>query len=279
MKYALFTGATGGLGSQCLEAMTALGGWTVYACGTNQEALDRIGRLPGVQPLRLDITDPASIAAACDQIRAKCPQLDALIHFAGISGFVSISEGEEIPETIARYLEINLMGIVRLNSVLMDRVRKAKGRIIHVSSQSGWTTAQPFAGPYVISKKALEAYNDSLRRELMFSDVHVIVIRPGTYPSQLLGKVESGYEQSLAHTEQYRKLLIAFKPLMDIVMRPHKNARRLIRAFIKSVSSERPRISYRVGTSWALLFLQLLPESWIDRLYRLAYRISGRQVK
>ena len=47
-----------------------------------------------------------------------------------------------------KLLDINVMGMVRVNRIFFDLVLAGGGRIIHCSSEAGWMTAQPFAAPY-----------------------------------------------------------------------------------------------------------------------------------
>jgi NAD(P)-dependent dehydrogenase (short-subunit alcohol dehydrogenase family) len=78
---ALVTGANRGIGrhfaAQLLER-----GVKVYAAARRIESID----LPGVTPVALDITDPASVAAAA----ALASDVDLLINNAGISTGASL---------------------------------------------------------------------------------------------------------------------------------------------------------------------------------------------
>ena len=80
--------------------------------------------------------------------------------------------------TIEKMLMINVMGMVRINRTFIDMVMEGNGRVVNCSSECGYLTAQPFNGPYAITKYAVEAYTDSLRRELMFIGVPVVKIQP-----------------------------------------------------------------------------------------------------
>src|ERR1044071_5851847 len=74
---ALVTGANRGLGKAFAEALLARGADTVYATARRADRID----IPGVVPLQLDITDPASVEAAAAEVN----DLDILINNAGIS--------------------------------------------------------------------------------------------------------------------------------------------------------------------------------------------------
>ena len=163
MKYVLFTGATGDLGRCCIEELSALGGWTVFAGGTNPAKLASLGELKNVIPLPLDVTSEESIEKAYETVRGITYRLDAVVNFAGIHTFTSMVEGDCVHE-IEKMLDVNVMGMVRVNKRFFEMVRIGHGRIVNCSSESGWMTPQPFNGPYTMTKYAVEAYNDSLRR-------------------------------------------------------------------------------------------------------------------
>ncbi len=81
-------------------------------------------------------------------------------------------------EQLRRQLEINLIGQVAVTQALLPALRRGRGRIVNVSSIGG-RVALPLLGAYAMSKFGLEAFSDSLRRELRPQGVDVIVIEPG----------------------------------------------------------------------------------------------------
>ena len=161
MKYALFTGATGGLGGAGARAM-AQEGWTVFAAGTNAKALEELGKEQNIIPIMINITDQDSIDSAYAEIRKITPTLDAIINFSGIHMMASLIEGDVVND-LERMLDINVMGMARINRTFFPMVKAGNGRIIAVA-QMRLDEAQPPMVP--ITKYAVEAYNDSLRREL-----------------------------------------------------------------------------------------------------------------
>lgn len=130
-------------------------------------------------------------------------------------------------------------------------------------------TPTPFAGPYVLSKYAVEAYNDSLRRELMFLGIPVIKMQPGSFETPVRQKVNELFEKSLAETKYYGKLLLRLKPLMTMELGQRNDVRRLANALLRALESKRPRLYYRVGTGRLLALLECLPERWVDGIYML----------
>jgi len=268
MKYVFFTGATGGLGKVCVEVLSRTGRWTIFAGGTNETVLARLGELSNVIPVRVDVTRQASVEAALEDVKAHAETLDAIVNFAGLACFTSLVEGDSV-DAIERLLAVNLVGTARVNRTFFEMIRKGRGRIINCSSESGWMTPTPFAGPYVLSKYAVEAYNDSLRRELMFLGIPVIKMQPGSFETPVRQKVNELFEKSLAETKYYGKLLLRLKPLMTMELGQRNDVRRLANALLRALESKRPRLYYRVGTGRLLALLECLPERWVDGIYML----------
>lgn len=271
MKYALFTGATGGLGIPCVKALSETGHWTVFAAGTNETALEQLSKLPNTTAVRMDVTSKESVDAAYREIQAHTEKLDAVINFAGLTCFTSLIEGDSV-KAIEQLLSVNVLGTARVNRTFFEMVYQGHGRIINCSSESGWMTPQPFAGPYVLSKYALEAYNDSLRRELLFLGIPVIKIQPGSYETQITKQVNNQFDKTLSETKYYKKLLTTMRPLMAMELSQKNDLNRLVKTVIRAIESKRPRILYRVGTGKLLAMLELLPESGVDTIYRLMFK-------
>lgn len=267
MRFVLVTGATGGLGGAVTQALS-MRGYTVFAAGTNSDKLERLGGMPNVIPLRMDITDISSVERAFETVRSHTDQLCAVINLAGITVFCSMVEGGCIADT-EKLLDINVMGMMRVNRVFFELVRKGRGRIINGSSEAGWGKSQPFAGPYYLSKRAVEAYNDSLRRELMFLGVPVIKLQPGPFKTSLMGDILSGFEKTKAGTQYYSEILVSMKPLMETEVSHGSDPSRLADVVIKALEAKRPRLKYRVGTGKLTAILWLLPDRAVDGLYRL----------
>ena len=163
------------------------------------------------------------------------------------------------------------MGTVRTNAVFFDLVERGKGRIVNCSSSAGWMAAQPFIGPYVLSKRAIEGYSDSLRRELLYLGIPVIKLQPGSFRTRLTDEVQSEYARTLAQTTRYGALLCGLKPLMDITLDRSGRPEALAKFVVKALEARRPRAAYRKGSGALLSLLELLPEPWVDAVYRALY--------
>ena len=269
MNYVLFTGATGDLGKCCVEEISSMGGWTVFAGGTNKTKLEQLGRLPNVIPVELDVTSEESIENAYKAIRSYTYVLDAVVNFAGIHVFTSMVEGNCVEE-IEKMLNVNVMGMVRVNKRFFEMVRIGHGRIINCSSESGWMTPQPFNGPYTMTKYAVEAYNDSLRRELMYLNVPVIKLQPGSFKTQLTNKIFKDFDDCIATTNYYKKILTTMKPMMTMELGLDHDPKKLAKKVILAMTSKLPRTKYKVCTGKLLMALELLPDKAVDLAYKVA---------
>jgi NAD(P)-dependent dehydrogenase (short-subunit alcohol dehydrogenase family) len=183
MPTALITGTSSGIGRACVTRL-AEDGWRVYAGVRSETDLEAVGAEPGdVEPLRLDVTDADSIAAAATRIEAETGgHLDALVNNAGI-GFAGALEVVP-PEDLRRIFEVNVIGQIAVAQALLPLLRSAGGKIVIVGSVGG-RVAFPYAGPYHGTKYALEGLADSLRAELAPQGVAVSLIEPGPISTDL----------------------------------------------------------------------------------------------
>ena len=190
-KFAFITGGAGGLGGTTSQLLLDQG-WHVLIADYDAAALAKWQGRERVHTVQVDVTDKASVAQAAAQVQAITGQLDAIINFAGVMAVGSLLEMP--PETIARILQVNVMGTVHINQAffpLLKRTgdKKTSGRIVNISSETGWETTAPFNGPYSMSKYAVESYTDALRRELQLLHIPVIKIQPGPFKTEMTGSI------------------------------------------------------------------------------------------
>ena len=129
-------------------------------------------------PVFIDVTDSNSIANAVEMVSETLGNngLDALLNNAGI---VIAGPLEYLPVThLKRIIDINVIGQIAVTQSFLPFLRKARGRIINMSSLAGYS-ASPIFGLYNASKFALEAISDTLRVELRPWGIDVILVEPG----------------------------------------------------------------------------------------------------
>ncbi|MGB5192146.1 MAG: SDR family NAD(P)-dependent oxidoreductase, partial [Polyangiales bacterium] len=209
-KTALVTGAGGGLGHATAERLVA-NGWKVFAADLSEDMLRSSMHDPDVVPVVMDVTENDSIGSAYDAVASQTDHLDAIVIFAGVMGVGSLTDIPE--ERLARILDINVMGTFRVNKKFLPLVEASRGRIVNLSSETGWQSAAPFNGPYAMSKHAVEAYSTALRRELALLGIKVITIQPGAFRTNMVAGIERAFTAAEAETPKFAPVLRKLKAL------------------------------------------------------------------
>jgi NAD(P)-dependent dehydrogenase (short-subunit alcohol dehydrogenase family) len=276
MPSALITGASTGIG-----AATALrlcrSGWTVLAGVRDSAAGERlVGEAGGasgqVLPLTLDVTSAAQIAQAAERVGQEPGGLDALVNNAGIG----VGGPLELiaPEDLRRQLDVNVLGQIAVTQAMLPALRRARGRIVFLSSIGG-RVAMAFTAPYAASKHAIEAIGDALRVELHTSGVQVALVEPGSVATPIWDKARAEGEQLTVPENLQREyghipaaMNKALKDTADRGVSPEQVAQTIERA----LTARRMRARYLVGRdAKAMVFVRrLLPDLVFDRVARRA---------
>jgi len=285
MPVALITGASTGIG-RATALRLAQSGWTVLAGVRDPAAGERLvadapatGR---VIPLTLDVTDPEQIAAAARIIdeQTRLPEqpgtgrLDALVNNAGIGtgGPLELQPLEEVRRT----LEVNAVGQVAVTQAMLPALRRARGRIVFVSSVGG-RVAMGFNAAYAASKHALEAIADALRVELRTSNVQVALIEPASVATPIWEKAGTEVEQASIppeFQEQYGQVPAAMDKLVKNLAQRGIPPERIAETIERALTAPRMKARYLVGREAKAMLLakRLLPDLVFDRL---ATRVLG----
>lgn len=181
-KAVLVTGAGSGIGRKITERLAA-DGYFVYATARKEEDLKALAALENVQPVRLDVTYPADIAAAVQTITRDGRGLYGLVNNAGVA-----TEGAVADMDLGEFdlvMKVNAYGPVQMIKAFEPLVIARKGRIVNIGSISGILASGKLSA-YTMSKHAIEALTDSLAAELIPLGVQVSVIEPGNYNSNIL---------------------------------------------------------------------------------------------
>ena len=181
-KAVLVTGASSGIGRKITERLAA-DGYFVYATARSEADLKALGALKNVQPVRLDVTQPADIAAAVETITRAGRGLYGLVNNAGIATVGSLSDMNF--EEFDLLMKVNAYGPVRMIQAFDPLIIAQKGRIVNMGSISGVLAPRRLAA-YSMSKHAIEALTDSLADQLAPLGVRVSVVEPGNYNSNIL---------------------------------------------------------------------------------------------
>jgi NAD(P)-dependent dehydrogenase (short-subunit alcohol dehydrogenase family) len=166
----LVTGANRGLGLEFAKQALARGAAKVYATARDPSRIS----LPGVVPMRLDVTNPAEVAA----VAARCQDLTLLINNAGIARIGGIVEGDLAP-LLREQLETNLFGMLHMSREFAGILGKnGGGAILNILSILSWVNT-PKIGGYGITKAAAWGLTNSLRHELRAQGTQVVSFHAG----------------------------------------------------------------------------------------------------
>jgi NAD(P)-dependent dehydrogenase (short-subunit alcohol dehydrogenase family) len=273
----LITGASTGIGEATALRLDEIG-FHVFAGVRKPEDGDRLqgkasDRLRVIQPF--DVTDEDAVHAAARTVEAELggAPLRGIVNNAGIALGGPL---ESLPlDDMRKQLEVNTVAPLAVAQAFLPQLRRSKGRIVNISSIGG-RVPQPFVGPYVVSKHAIEGLNDVLRLELMGWGIKVIAIEPGTIATPIWDKGSAQVEEALEKmTPEQRDL---YRPRLDkmpkIIARQNKRGvppSKVADAIEHALTSDRPKARYLIGDARMLLALKtLLPTAFFDRLlYRM----------
>jgi NAD(P)-dependent dehydrogenase (short-subunit alcohol dehydrogenase family) len=175
---ALVTGANRGLGRHFAEQLLARGA-KVYAGARNPDSVD----LPGAIPIALDVTDPASVAAA-----AKLTgDVTLLINNAGSSTGASLLTGSM--EDIELEMNTHFYGTLAVTRAFAPQLAAGGGgAILNVLSVLSWISF-PGSGGYCAAKSAEWSLTNALRQELAEQGTLVSALHVGYMDTDMVRHV------------------------------------------------------------------------------------------
>lgn len=180
-KYVFITGCDSGFGNLLAKQLDKRGMKVLASCLTETGAENLKKETSSRLRTRiLDIGDSKSVSSAAEWVSSIVGNegLWGLVNNAGFGLTVAPNEWQT-KEDFSKVLNVNLLGAIDVTVHLLHLVRKARGRIVVVSSAAGRLAS--IGGGYCPSKFGLEAFSDSLRREMRDFGVKVSIIEPGAF--------------------------------------------------------------------------------------------------
>ncbi|MDG0811156.1 SDR family NAD(P)-dependent oxidoreductase [Cohnella rhizosphaerae] len=266
------TGTSSGIGRATAERLAA-DGFHVLAGVRRQEDADKIRR-HNIEPVIVDITNLDTLKALAERVKQDPlgRSLRAVVNNAGIAVNAPL---EMVPlDEFRRQIEVSVIGQVAVIQALTPALLNSGGRVVNIGSLGG-KISMPGFGIYSAAKYAMEAVNDSLRREMSSFGLKVIMITPGGVST---GLSEQGIKTAerlakLMTPDQHRRhdrLFAAVKAQAETWatdgIRPEKVAAVVSRA----IHASKPRTRYTAGRDSALLtrLVRILPDKLLDRMLR-----------
>ncbi|MFE4214006.1 SDR family oxidoreductase [Streptomyces sp. NPDC056844] len=267
-KLIVVTGASTGMGASAARGL-ARQGFHVLAGVRRDRDADAL-RSAGIEPVILDITEPAHVAALATRIADDPRPLHALVNNAGIQVNAPV---EALPMAEWRQVfEVNLFGHIAVTQALLPALLRSGGRVINISSIGG-RFAMATYGAYAGAKFALEAVSDSLRREVEPLGVHVVVVEPGGIRTEMATRgIETANRLAAGMTPEqdarYGGLIRANNQLMASGTASGLTADAAARVITKAVTARRPRTRYTAGRDAALIVRlgRVLSDRTLDRI-------------
>ncbi|XP_035693492.1 D-beta-hydroxybutyrate dehydrogenase, mitochondrial-like [Branchiostoma floridae] len=283
-KAVFITGCDSGFGFGLAKRLDSLG-FTVFAgcllADSGGEGLKKLhaecsSRLSTVQ---IDVTDDGQVQAAVQQVRDSLPTgsegLYALVNNAGVW---QTGEIEWVSmATYRRVMEVNTFGTVRVTKAFLPLIRRAKGRVVNISSVGG-LHAGPMASAYSISKAAMEFFSDALRHEMHKWGVKVVIVEPASFARAtdiVLPAVYNKFVEDMRNNleyvvkEDYGMEYFDFKMEKRRLYAHEGHARvptAVINAMVDAVTLTTPSHRYLVGSSFenyvTWMWLGYFPTRW-----------------
>ena len=267
-RHVLVTGANSGIG---LATVLELASRDFRVTGTVRsaakaqvvaDAADEAGVT--VETRILDVTD----ADGCAEVMEAVGTLHGLVNNAGygLTGAVEDVGDDEVHQV----LDTMVVAPIRLARLAIPAMRAAGGgRIVNVSSIYGRTTT-PLTGWYQGAKHAMEGVSDALRMEVAKDGIHVVLIEPGGFRTNIWEDLERDLAKrdGSEYANAYARLGMLQGLWAGLMGDPETCARVIGRA----LTSPLPRARYVVGADARLISVasDLTPTMIKDRILRLA---------
>ncbi|MBA2964886.1 MULTISPECIES: SDR family oxidoreductase [Ramlibacter] len=176
------TGANRGIGLAFAQAALARGARKVYAASRDPAKVT----LAGVEPIRLDVTDDAAVAAAA----ARCGDVTVLVNNAGIAKFGG-ALGDDPVASLQAQFDVNVLGILRMARAFAPVLaRNGGGAMLNVLSVASWINRGTL-GLYGTTKSAAWGLTNSLRHELRPQGTQVLALHVGFVDTDLTRDIDA----------------------------------------------------------------------------------------
>lgn len=268
MKNILITGCSSGIGHDTAHYLQK-NGYKVYASARKQDDVDRL-RSEGLDTYLLDVRDPSHIKDVLDDIVKKDGSLYALFNNAGYGQPGAV---EDITTAVLKeQFETNFFGLHELTYQTLKIMRnQGYGRIMQHSSVLGIISLR-FRGAYNASKYAIEGLCDTLRLELMDTDIHISTINTGPVKSDFRKNATIKFKQNVKMEnslwkKDYEAELLERKESKDTDIFT-KNSDVVIRNILHALEAKKPQPRYYNTLATHLLgsFKRVLSTSFLDKL-------------
>ena len=247
----LVTGTSSGIGRGLCQALIKRG-YKVFGTVRNRKDATELKKEFGenLDALLVDVTDEKQVIKAKERVQnyLNGKPLTALINNAGIA---TLGPVEFLPTSdFKKQIDTKILGTFLCTKIFLPLLGTDSnlignpGRIVNISSILGGKIGSPFMSGYCASKHAVEAFSESLRRELKPYGIKVIIVAPGSVSTPIWKEVKKQKDQNKYNKTKYG---ISFKKILNSLESFDRNSlsmNQLTSIIIKSIEIKNPKIRY-----------------------------------
>jgi len=264
-KATLVTGVTSGIGREIAQLLAERGA-RVFGTVRNPQSASPIR---GVEIVRMEVTDDASVNEAVQSIVRKAGPFQYLVNNAGYS-FMGALEETSVAEARQQF-ETNLFGVLRVTNAILPGMRQqGYGRIVNISSVMGLLPA-PYMGIYAASKHAVEGYTETLDHEIRRFGVRALLIEPAFTKTRIRRNSKFPKVALEVYADERKRLTDTFQQSIE-----HGDDPRMVaEAVWNALTAKSPRLRYPVGKGVAFSRMRrFVPAGMFDRSLRKQFQLG-----
>ena len=268
------TGCSSGIGKELARALIS-NGYKVF--GTIRSLRDssileeEFGC--GFEPLIMDVTNESQVTKAKNKVEEYLSgkKLCALVNNAGIATLGPV-EHMPTPDFLAQ-INTKVFGTFLCTKSFLPllgtnrQLNGPPGRIINISSILGGKIGSPFMSAYCTSKHAVEAFSESLRRELKIFGIKVIIVAPGSISTPIWEALKTHSKNEETSGTEYH---VPFKKVLSSLQSFDNNSlpiEKLSNIIIESIETKKPKIRYTPTNDYLQKIWPFVPKSLMDKFF------------
>ncbi|XP_054446964.1 retinol dehydrogenase 5 [Pteronotus mesoamericanus] len=223
----------------------------------------------------LDVTNPESVQRAARWVKTQVGQsgLFGLVNNAAMVGIAGLTPWLT-QDDFHQVLDVNTLGPIRVTLALLPLLQQARGRVVNISSVFGRLAA--IGGGYCVSKFGVEAFSDSLRRDVAPFGVQVSIVEPGFFRTPMTNVETLGNSlqacwarlppatKALYGDDFLTKYLEVQQRVLNLLSDP--DLTKVIKCLEHALTARHPRSRYSPGWDAKLFWLpaSYLPAGLVD---------------
>ena len=269
MENILITGCSSGIGLQTALTLKE-NNYKVYASARKKEDVQMLKDL-GFETFQIDVRNKNEIKNALETILKNDSKLDAVFNNAGFGQPGAVEDVST--EVLKEQFDTNFFGLHEVTLQAMKIFRKQGfGKIIQHSSVLGIISLK-YRGAYNASKYAIEGINDTLRQEVLGSNIFISTINTGPVTSKFRENALKKFNENIDiensyFSKVYKKELKSRLETKEDKAPFNLPASSVANIVLKIMQSKKPKPRYYVTKATYILgfFKRVLSTSLMDKL-------------